>query len=328
MNLPTEIPAARPASVEWPTVALIAVMYAGLALLMWFFHALPWWVVLPRGAYLVALHGSVQHEALHGHPTRSRGLNELLVSLNPSLWFPYRRYRKLHLIHHNDENLTDPRLDPESYYLLPDKWAGLPAPLKQLYTLNNTLAGRMIMGPAIATIRFWSSEALAILRGDGDVARAWLLHAAAVAIPLYYALWICGIPFWQYVLLFAYPGISLMLVRSFCEHQAVEQIGERTIIVEAAPFWSLLFLNNNLHIAHHTNPRLAWYRLPAFYRAERDALIARNNGYLVKGYGQIFRRYFLQPKEPIAHPLMTEQANLAQAARRASPAFEVAAAQS
>src|SRR5690349_17234893 len=120
MNLPTEIPAARPASIEWPTVALIAAMYAGLALLMWFYHLLPWWVVLPIGAYLVALHGSVQHEALHGHPTRSRVLNELLVSLNPSLWFPYRRYRKLHLIHHNDEHLTDPRLDPESYYLLPD----------------------------------------------------------------------------------------------------------------------------------------------------------------------------------------------------------------
>jgi fatty acid desaturase len=305
MLLPREIETARPLSIEWPTVALIAVVYASLALLMWFFHAIPWWVVLPIAAYLVALHGSLQHEALHGHPTRNRLVNEILVSINPSLWFPYQRYRKLHLIHHNDENLTDPTLDPESYYLLPEHWAQLPAPMRQLYTMNNTLAGRMIMGPVIASIRFWSSEAMAIVKGDREVLQAWLLHIPACAVTLVYALWVCGIPFWQYVLLFAYPGIGLSLVRSFCEHQAAENAGERTIIVEASPFWGLLFLNNNLHVAHHTRPRIPWYELPAYYRAERNALIAKNNGYCMKGYGEIFRRYFLSPKEPVPHPFIT-----------------------
>ena len=304
MVQPREIETAKPLRVEWPTLALIALTYGLLAVLMWFFHALPWWVVAPLGAYLVALHGSLQHEALHGHPTRNRLVNELAVAINPSLWFPYRRYRKLHLTHHNDEHLTDPQLDPESYYLLPDHWAGLPAPLRQLYTLNNTLAGRMILGPMIASIRFWSSEALAMIKGDREIIMAWLLHIPACAITLVYALSVCGIPFWQYVLLFAYPGVGLMLVRSFCEHQAAENEGERTIIVEASPFWSLLFLNNNLHVAHHTRPRLPWYELPAYYRAERDALIARNNGYRMKGYREIFRRYFFKPKEPVAHPLI------------------------
>lgn len=319
MTLPNEIPTARPRRVEWPTIGLIAAIYGFLALLMWFFHDLPWWAVTPLAAYAVALHGSLQHEVLHGHPTRNRLLNELLVTINPSLWFPYRRYRKLHLLHHNDENLTDPRLDPESYYLLPEEWGELPPPLKQIYTLNNTLAGRMIMGPAIASIRFWSSEAVAILRGDREVAKAWALHVPAIGVTLVYALWVCGIPFWQYVALFAYPGISFMLVRSFCEHQAVEHMGERTIVVEASPFWSLLFLNNNLHVAHHTNPRLAWYRIPAYYRAERDMLMASNNGYRMDGYGEIFRRYFLRPKEPIAHPFIHGDASPAIASGRIVP---------
>ena len=48
----------------------------------------PWVVLAPLGAYLVALHGSLQHEALHGHPTRSAVVNELLVFLPVSLWFP------------------------------------------------------------------------------------------------------------------------------------------------------------------------------------------------------------------------------------------------
>jgi fatty acid desaturase len=117
-------------------------------------------------------------------------VNELLVSINPGLWFPYRRYRKLHLTHHNDEHLTDPQLDPESYYLLPNHWAALPAPMRQLYTLNNTLGGRMILGPIIAAIRFWSSEALAMSKGDREAAQAWLLHIPACAATLVYALWI------------------------------------------------------------------------------------------------------------------------------------------
>jgi fatty acid desaturase len=65
---------------------------------------------------------------------------------------------------------------------------------------------------------------------------------------------------------------------------------------------ALMFLNNNLHMAHHTNPRLAWYRLPAYYRAERAALLAKNHGYVMRGYSEMFRRYFFRPKEPVAYP--------------------------
>ena len=43
--------------------------------------SLPWWVVLPAGAWLTAWHGSLQHEAIHGHPTRSARLNAALAWL-------------------------------------------------------------------------------------------------------------------------------------------------------------------------------------------------------------------------------------------------------
>ncbi len=302
MRSPTEIAIGRPSTVEWPTVLLIAATYAGLIVLMLNFHALPWWIVAPLAGYLIALHGSLQHEILHGHPTRNRLVNELLVFINPSIWFPYRRYRKLHLIHHNDDNLTDPRLDPESYYLLPEDWARLSPVLQLVYTINNTLAGRMILGPIIGTIRFWSSELGEILRGDREIIRAWALHVLSIAIVLGFAVFVCDIAVWQYLVFFAWPGIGLSLIRSFCEHQAVHDLGERTIIVESAPPLSLMFLNNNLHVAHHTRPQLAWYRIPAYYRAERETLIARNHGYLMHGYREIFRRYFLKPKEPVVYP--------------------------
>jgi fatty acid desaturase len=290
--------------IEWPTVGLILVVYSVLLALVWFHASLPWWVILPVGAYCAALHASLQHEVLHGHPTGNRFINEALVFVTPTMWLPYHRYRQTHLSHHNDSNLTDPRLDPESYYLLPEAWADVTGLRRVLFEINHTLAGRMIIGPAISIIRFWSSEFRDIAKGNAETVRAWIWFAAAAAITIWYVGWVAGMPLWQYYLLIAYPGISLALVRSFCEHQAAEHVEHRTIVVEASPFWSLLFLNNNLHVAHHARPALAWYKIPAFYRAERDRLIAQNNGYLMKGYGEIFSRFFLKAKEPIPYPNM------------------------
>ena len=290
-------------SVEWPTVALIAAVYAVLALILWFNAALPWWIILPVGAYTAALHSSLQHEVLHGHPTRNRTLNEALVFLTPTMWLPFHRYRETHLTHHNNVNLTDPHLDPESYYLLPDEWARMPGLKRTLFAWNQTLAGRMVLGPAISIARFWPGELRDCAKGEGNKIKAWALFVFSIACTITIVSWF-GMPLWKYILLVAYPGVSLALVRSFCEHQAAEQIEHRTIIVEASPLWSLLFLNNNLHVAHHEKPALAWYRLPAFYRSERQALIKRNNGYLMHGYGEIFRCYFLKAKEPIPYPDM------------------------
>ena len=77
---------------------------------------------------------------------------------------------------------------------------------------------------------------------------------------------------------------------------------ERSVIVEAGPALSLLFLNNNLHALHHAHPGVSWYRLPALYRARRDELLALNGGYRYGGYLEVARRYFLRPKEPVLHP--------------------------
>jgi fatty acid desaturase len=287
-------------TVEWPTVWLCGLVYVVLGTLVWWHAVLPWWVILPVGAYFACLHTSLQHEVLHGHPTRNRLVNEAMIFFTPTLWMPYRRYKETHLAHHNNDHLTDPDKDPESYYLLPDAWARVPGPRRILFQINHTLGGRMLIGPAVSIVRFWSAECMDMLRGDREKAVAWAGFAVSGAGVLAYVVW-CGLPVWQYLLLIAYPGISLALVRSYCEHQAAEDVNHRTILVECSAFWSLLFLNNNLHLAHHDRPALAWYKLPAYYRAERDALIQQNNGYRMS-YAEMFRRYFFTAKEPIAYP--------------------------
>ena len=107
------------AEVEWPTLLLIILCWLAYGLLTWSWQWLGWWIVAPAGAYLLCFYGSLQHEAVHGHPTRSALFNEALVHLPIGLVFPYRRYKCSHLTHHNNDHLTDPVRDPESFYLDP-----------------------------------------------------------------------------------------------------------------------------------------------------------------------------------------------------------------
>ncbi len=287
---------------EWPTLVLHMAVYGSFGLLTWFHAALPWWLVLPLGGYLVALHGSLQHEAVHGHPTRWPLANEALVFPSLWLWLPFRCYRETHLAHHRNDLLTDPLNDPESYYLAPEAWdrAG---PLKRAFlTAHNTVLGRLVFGPAVAVWRTLAGELARFASGDGSHAGAWGLHVLGSALVLAWVLGVCGIPFWEYLLLYAYPGLSLTLLRSFLEHRAHPSVDQRSVLVEAGPVMAFLYLNNNLHALHHAEPNRAWYRLPARYRERREALLAGNGGYRYGGYGEIVARYLVTPKEPVLHP--------------------------
>ena len=302
----------RTRAVEWPTWSLLAATYAAWGFLTWHATWLPWWVLPFLGGYLVCLHGSLQHEALHGHPTRSALINELLVFPALSLWFPYRRYRKLHLIHHRNDHLTDPLEDPESFYFEPPAWQGMSRPMRLIFAAMNTMLGRLILGPPVFTIRFFLAEMKSIAQGNFEALQAWILHAAGIALVYLWVSIICGVPFWYYALLVAYPGTSLTMLRSFAEHRAHENAPCRTAVIESNPLMSLMFLNNNLHMAHHEYPALPWYRLPAYYRTHKRRLLDENCAYIVKGYGALARKYLLTAKEPVAHPYMAALKRLRQ----------------
>lgn len=299
-DLRYSLPRARVA--EWPTLLVATAIYAGFAALAWFYHVLPWWLVLPAGAYLVAWHGSLQHEAVHGHPTRRPWLNELLVFPSLWLWLPYRSYRESHLAHHRVQRLTDPLEDPESYYMSAEQWRGCGRGMRGLMWIRNTVTGRLLFGPLMAVWNVGRDEMPKLVRGEGDAVKAWALHVPACAIVLLWVVAICDIPFVEYVLFFAYPGTSLTLLRSFAEHRAATDPQHRTVMVEAAWPMALLYLNNNLHALHHREPGLPWYTLPRHYRDERDAILATNGGYRFRGYAEIIARYLLSPKEAVVHP--------------------------
>jgi fatty acid desaturase len=92
-------------------------------------------------------------------------------------------------------------------------------------------------------------------------------------------------------------------MRSYLEHRAAAEPDHRSALVEAGPVFSLMFLNNNLHLLHHAYPAEPWHQRAARYHREREQWIGRNNGYVFKGYRQVIWRHLFTAKEPMIHPL-------------------------
>lgn len=286
---------------EWPTLALLTTTYVfwGLST-SWLWSVSPLLAVIFTGI-LIAQFSSLQHEALHGHPFRSARFNEALVTPALTLTVPFGRFRDLHLAHHHDPILTDPYDDPESNFLDPAAWERVSAPMRWLLTLNNTLLGRIVVGPLYGNVLFLAGELHELRGGNRRVARDWLLHALGMA-PVVGWLWFAAMPWWGY-LLAAWIGHGLLKIRTYLEHRAHEAARARTVVIEDRGPLALLFLNNNLHVVHHMHPQVAWYRLPALYAANRAHYLRRNEGYIYRSYAEVFRRYLLRVKDPVAHPL-------------------------
>lgn len=295
--------AGRSPAVEWPTVLLAFACYGA-----WLVAGLLLWPSYPAIALVlmtltVALQSSLVHEVLHGHPTRNALVNEAFVFLPIGLVWPFRRFKTLHLRHHADERLTDPLDDPESYYKALWMHEDLPRWMQALLRVNNTMAGRFVLGPWLSSIGFVVDDVRQMLAGDGAIRKAWLLHGIGLAVVLPVVEFGFGMPLWLYALVPAWFGQSLIAIRTFAEHQWSEHPEGRTVIVERSPL-SFLFLNNNLHFVHHKKPTVAWYKLPKLFREDRETWLKANNGYAYPNYLALVKAYAFRAKEPVVHPVL------------------------
>ncbi len=287
---------------EWPTWLLIAVIYAG------WLGTLAWWRELGNVAatclmiWWCAWYMSLQHELIHGHPTRWPAVNRLFGILPLAVWYPYQLYRDSHLHHHVDHHLTLPALDTESSYVSSAAWVGMNRPLRALLWFNRTFWGRMLVGPAIAISGTWTEAVRQPWRGDWRQVPMWLRHLAMLGGLLWWIDANFGVSAIWYLLAVAYPAQSLAMIRSYYEHRPAEEHKQRIVLNEAGPVFRLLFLNNNYHLVHHDFPSLPWYLLPRVYRARRAEYIARSGGFHVRGYWQLMRQFGFKPIDAPVHP--------------------------
>jgi fatty acid desaturase len=270
---------------RWPTVVValaIGLLWLGLAAGHGY---VPTPLLLLALSLLGAWYGSLQHEVIHGHLPTWVGWAPL------GLLVPFCRYRTTHIDHHRNELLTDPVVDPESFYVTSEAWATASTTHRFFLQSTRTLVGRMLLGPLVFNGRFIGND-LRGLRRNGHAA-AWVKHLAGVATVVVVVRWL-GMPLWIYVLGFMYGGSSITLLRSFVEHRAVDN-GPQSAMVLTNPALSLLFLNNNLHFAHHAAPGTPWFALPALSRDIGAIELARSGAGVYDGYRDVVRRYAFHP---------------------------------
>ncbi|MDX1737901.1 MAG: fatty acid desaturase [Alphaproteobacteria bacterium] len=284
---------------EIRSLALLLLCYGLIFFLLFDPIGLPLWLRMISIIPLITLHSSLQHEFLHGHPFKNQHLNDLLAYPSMGIFVPYLRFKETHLKHHNNQIISDPYEDPESWYLAPEDWQRKSSLTKAMLTFNNTLFGRILIGPALSQIKFAFCE---LYHGNIKVKATWFCHFIVMAGYIWLIHKYTSMPIWAYFIC-CYFGLSLLGIRTFLEHQASDHILARTVIIEKQGILSFLFLNNNFHSVHHAYPALAWYRIPALFQRNRKRFLGQNHRYHFRSYGQIFRKYFFTPKEPVCYPV-------------------------
>ncbi len=291
----------HPALFEWPTWLLILSVYSSWFLLMQYYHVLGAVFAVPALILICALHGSMCHELIHGHPTRLQALNNLLGSVPLTLFLPYPIYRESHLIHHHDENITIPAKDPESYYCSAYEYQNKTSLGKGFAWINMTVAGRLLFSPTVEILGLGKLAFKALKSVDTDALKVWEIHLVSVALLLLVIVQYFQVPWWHYLLI-AYFANSLTRIRSFYEHRARIVVSERTVLMEPCLFFRIMFLNLNFHLAHHEHPAIPWYQLGHFYHAHRSELVARSGNFFYSGYRHWLLGYLFRPVDSPIHP--------------------------
>lgn len=286
---------------ELPTWLLIIAVYSG------WFGTLAYWRtlgLLPATLLLIfftAWYMSLQHELIHGHPTRYPWLNQLFGMLPLAVWYPYGLYRDSHLAHHRHHPLTLPDEDPETYYFSAARWQRFPRWQQRIIALRNTFAGRLLLAPLLDIAGVLAGIGRAFRQREKSKIAMWLTHGALLALLVAW-LKACDFSVVWFLLAVSYPALGITKVRSFLEHRAAEEPQARSVINEAAWPWRLLFLNLNYHSVHHDLPGLPWYGLRTVYLLWRKEYQQRNHGFVVQGYREWLRRYLFTAVDVTAHP--------------------------
>jgi len=302
-NVPRTPSAELPVGQEWRTWLLVPTVYTAWMLAVIACHALG-----PiAGSVLLILatcwFTSLQHELIHGRPSRNRRVNRLMGMAPLAVWYPYELYRHSHLAHHRDERLTEPGIDPESNYLDEAAWQRLNRLVRPMWIAQRTVLGRVLLGPAMVIVPTWLDIVRRPLRRDFSQSRSWAVHLALTCAMLLALDRYAGIGPLRYLLTICYPALGLAMLRSFYEHRPALDAAHRVVINEAGLFWRILYLNTNYHAVHHERPDLPWYLLRRFYLQHRTDTLERNGGFVVPGYLWLVRRFALTPVDSPIHPL-------------------------
>ena len=279
---------------EWKTLGVIVAVYGLTVLTVVRYDVLTPWLAIPMLAVLGAWHLSMQHELLHGHPFRNQFINDAIGIIPVTLSIPYLAFKKDHHEHHKSD-LTNPELDNESFYVTQEQWDNAGPIRRAAWTANRTILFRMFVWTIVSTISYVTLVLKRAIRNEQGDRLAVVLHVIGV-VAVVYLVSLSSMPLWQFALGTVYGGRILNAIRPFPEHKYQNGVETKTAMIMAGPFMSLLMLNNNLHIAHHDDPKIPWYRVNELSKRVNAVERAREAGVLYEGgYAEVFRKFSFTP---------------------------------
>ena len=295
-------PVPLPSTIEWPTIAIAALAWAGILGGVFTHELVAWWITIPVVAIASGLYASLQHEVSHGHPTPWPPVNTLIAGAPFGLVYPLTRFCELHLAHHAEPALlTEPGIDNESRYCSPEAWERAGTLMRIVLRAERTMVGHLTIGVVRGSLSYaWNDVRSTVT--DRRIRSIWVRHLVAVTAVVVIVV-LSGMPFVQYAVGAVYGRVFFTGLRTFAEHRAVPE-GTRSAVVHAGPLMRLIFLNNNLHHAHHARPGAAWYRLPQLHDDLGSADLARQGaGLYTGGYLEVARLYAFRPFCQPVHPV-------------------------
>jgi beta-carotene hydroxylase len=248
----------------WPTLMLFAVASALFAVgtVGGSTGLISLWVAIVAIAFADYAAFTVAHEASHGLLGRKRRILNQVVGEICSIMLicRFNGFRQVHLRHHRHAN--DPELDPDRWagmgprWQLPFRWATADLHYWAVYDRKVRLP-RMEVRVALLSLATLLS-AVGILLVMGFWKEILLLYILPARIALFVSTY-----FFDYLPHQRPHGLP----RSVAPHQAA-------VVVRGGSLIDAILLGHSLHLVHHLNPSVPWYRLRRVYGHQRDALLA------------------------------------------------------
>ncbi|MEO0652755.1 MAG: fatty acid desaturase [Planctomycetota bacterium] len=246
--------------VDWPTLALCAVMWIGLgANLAVALATEPGWGQLAAhalvGVVFLNLSFTIWHEAAHGTVFRSEAGNHVVGVLGAwPAWIPYFLIRRGHRLHH--AHVNDPERDPDAWFHCGSIWTlplRYPAGVKRTKQMVAATDPPAWEGRADSLLTLSILVAMAAVGWFGSI---WILLACWV-VPKGIAMWIHA---W-YVNVLPHQGLPN------------ERFLDTRIYTTRWLAWPTVM--HSYHGVHHAWQTVPWHRYAKAYAEKREFLAGR-----------------------------------------------------
>ena len=233
-----------------------------------------WWaMLLPHGVALVFLF-TLEHEATHATPFRTKWLNTAAGHMaGIALILPFRWFHYFHMAHHRHTN--DPERDPELAGPKPDTWTGFAVHVSGIPYWRAMI--RVLFENAFGSPNadYLTRRSLPEIRRE---ARMYLIVYALLLASMFVSpmvLWLWIVP-----ALLGQPFLRLYLLAEHGRCPPVTNMLENSRTTFTNRAVRFLAWNMPYHAEHHAYPAVPFHQLPAFHAHAKAHLKTTSEGYV------------------------------------------------